>query len=486
MALLEVRGLVKRFGSRTVVNGVSFDVDAGEVVGLLGPNGAGKTTSFRMATGQLTPNEGRVLFAGSDVTHLPMFRRARLGMGYLSQESSVFKKLSVEQNLLAILEALPRSRTLDRRLTRSERWDRTDEALTRFNLQHVRKNNAARCSGGEKRRLEIARCLVCEPLLILLDEPFAAVDPLTKEDIRHNIRDLARQGIGVLLTDHDVREVLKITDRSYLIKDGVVVLHGTPEEIKRNPVAVREYLGRTFEDEGYVPLMRETPPQIPTAATKRLVPPAPPPEAVPPTPILDPFLPSNAEQGPRDDDPPPAGPNGGRPAPKTAPSLGAVPPTLTAARPTPVTIRDEIPLSPPPPPPSRQPHQPALGPPIMPPIRIPAGNAGPPFGSGSPGSFSQPAQQMLEYEKMRRLVDLLDTDNWQTGWHELTLKGQDAVPVLIEALERRQLNIRHYAYRLLEQITGETLTFQADAADDVRLRQIAYLRAKLEPRRGAA
>ena len=481
MALLEVRGLVKRFGSRTVVNGVSFDVNAGEVVGLLGPNGAGKTTSFRMATGQLTPNEGTVLFADNEVTTLPMFRRARLGMGYLSQESSVFKRLSVEQNLLAILEALPKSRSLGRRLTRTERWDRTDQALTRFNLQHVRKNNAARCSGGEKRRLEIARCLVCEPLLILLDEPFAAVDPLTTEDIRHNIRDLATQGIGVLLTDHNVREVLKITDRSYLIKDGKVIAYGTPDHIKSDPVAIREYLGNTFADD-YVPLISTTatPPQLPRTMTTRIVPPAPPPESVPPTPILDPYLPTNAEKGPPDDDPPP-GPNSGRPAPKASPVLNAVPPNLLPSKTTAAPIRDQAP-SPAPPKPSQQP---VLGPPLLPPIRGPVGNGPSLFGPAAPGSFSQPAQQLLEYEKMRRMVDLLNTDGWQNGWHDLAMKGLDAVPVLLEALERRQPNIRHLAFRLLEQITGDSLSFQADAADDVRLRQIAYLRAKLEPRRAA-
>src|SRR5436305_2386331 len=250
MALLEVQGLVKYYGRRKVVDGVSFTVEAGEVVGLLGPNGAGKTTSFRMTTGQISPNDGAVLFADHDVTRLPMYKRARIGMGYLSQESSIFRKLTVEQNIVAILEALPICRSLGRKLYRSERWDRTDAVLEQFGLEAVRKNSAARCSGGEKRRLEIARCLVCEPLLILLDEPFAAVDPITKEDLRSNIRFLADQGIGILLTDHDVREVLKITDRSYLIKDGQVIVHGTPPEIVRHPPAVRTYLGNTFEDDG--------------------------------------------------------------------------------------------------------------------------------------------------------------------------------------------------------------------------------------------
>src|SRR5947209_2638651 len=197
MPLLEVQGLVKRYGRRTVVDGVSFEVHAGEVVGLLGPNGAGKTTSFRMTTGQITPYAGRVLFNGQDVTPLPMYRRARLGMGYLSQETSVFRKLTCEQNILAILEVLPSCRSLGRRLTRQERRDRTDQVLEQFGLSHVRKNNAARLSGGEKRRLEIARCLVCEPLLILLDEPFTGIDPITIADIRQIVRDLRNTGIGV-------------------------------------------------------------------------------------------------------------------------------------------------------------------------------------------------------------------------------------------------------------------------------------------------
>src|SRR3954452_10643740 len=249
MALLEARGLVKIYGKRRVVDGVSFDVNAGEVVGLLGPNGAGKTTSFRMTTGQIAPNDGSVVFNEEDVTRLPMFRRARLGMGYLTQEQSIFRKLTVEKNLLAILEALPRSRSLGRKLSYHERWERTTTLILRFQLEHVRKNSAARCSGGEKRRLEIARCLACEPLLILLDEPFAAVDPKTAEDIRRNIRDLANTGIGILLTDHNVREVVKTADRIYLIVEGKVVCHGTPEQLIRDPVAIDAYLGSTFEDD---------------------------------------------------------------------------------------------------------------------------------------------------------------------------------------------------------------------------------------------
>src|SRR6266478_6100519 len=251
MPLLEVRGLVKYYGRRKVVGGVDFQVDAGEVVGLLGPNGAGKTTSFRMTTGQITPHAGTVWFNGRDVTELPMFKRARLGMGYLSQETSVFRRLSVEQNILAILEAMPASREKGRPLTRQERRQTTDRALEQFGLTRVRKNKASRLSGGEKRRLEIARCLVCEPLLILLDEPFAAVDPKTTEDIRANIRDLANHGIGILITDHNVREVFRSADRVYLIHNGEVVTHGTPHELVNDQKAIDAYLGRSFEEDGF-------------------------------------------------------------------------------------------------------------------------------------------------------------------------------------------------------------------------------------------
>jgi len=415
MPLLEARGLEKWYGPRKVVDGVSYEVGAGEVVGLLGPNGAGKTTSFRMTTGQIAPQGGRVFFNGDDVTGLPMYKRARRGMGYLSQEPSIFRKLTVEQNLLAILEALPRSRTLERRLTKSERWDRTDAALARFNLQHVRKNPAARCSGGEKRRLEIARCLVCEPLLILLDEPLAAVDPLTKEDIRHNIRELANQGIGILLTDHDVREVLKIADRAYLIIGGKVVAHGTPEELKRNPVAVDGYLGSTFEDE--VNSYRRAPLNFA------------------PVPTADELL----------------------------------VPTLT-----PAAIEPVIPLS--------TANAPVVAPPPPPAPVLFGGNIPPSPSSDAPRvAFLGSTGRLLEQEKLRRWVEQLrDRTLMPTAWHELTKHGTDSVPVLLEALERRELEVRHLAHRLLETVTGETLPFQADAADDIRLRQIAQLRTQLE------
>src|SRR5438876_971991 len=226
MAILEVEGLVKYYGRRKVVDGVSFQVDAGEIVGLLGPNGAGKTTSVRMTTGQITPYDGRVNFNGEDVTTEPMYKRARLGMGYLSQESSVFRKLTVEKNILAILEALPQSRSLGRKLKRSERWERTERAIEQFGLSHVRKNKAARCSGGEKRRLEIARCLVCEPNLILLDEPFAGVDPLTKADIRQVIR---RPAVIAALLDALERRDDELRRRA------AMVLHHICPEVQFDP-----------------------------------------------------------------------------------------------------------------------------------------------------------------------------------------------------------------------------------------------------------
>jgi lipopolysaccharide export system ATP-binding protein len=250
MAILEVQGLIKYYGRRKVVDGVDFTVDVGEVVGLLGKNGAGKTTSFRMATGQITPNAGRVFFANQDVTTLPMFRRARLGMGYLSQESSVFRKLNVEQNILAILEAMPRYRSLGRKLSRAERTQKTEAVLAQFGLTHLSKNNASQLSGGEKRRLEIARCLVCDPLLILLDEPFTGIDPQTIEDIQTIIRGLRDQGIGILITDHRARELLSVTDRCYLIHEGKVLTSGTSPQFIRDPVAIEAYLGHSFAEDG--------------------------------------------------------------------------------------------------------------------------------------------------------------------------------------------------------------------------------------------
>ena len=241
MALLEVRGLEKWYGRRQVVNGVDFDVNRGEVVGLLGPNGAGKTTSFRMTIGLIDADGGKVLFDGRDVTQLPMYQRARPGMGYLAQDSSVFKQLSVEDNLMAILETR-------QDLTRKQRKDRQDELLDQFGLTQIRKTKANRVSGGERRRLEIARSLITEPKLIMLDEPFAGIDPKTVAEIQDQIRDLVeRYNIGILLTDHQFRETLEVTDRSYLIREGRVFAYGNREQILNNPDVRRHYIGERFD-----------------------------------------------------------------------------------------------------------------------------------------------------------------------------------------------------------------------------------------------
>jgi lipopolysaccharide export system ATP-binding protein len=241
MALLEVRGLEKWYGRRQVVNGVDFDVSQGEVVGLLGPNGAGKTTSFRMTIGLIDADGGKVLFDGRDVTGLPMYQRARLGMGYLAQDSSVFKQLSVEDNLMAILQTRPG-------MNRRQRVDRQNELLDQFGLTHIRKTKANRVSGGERRRLEIARSLITNPKLIMLDEPFAGIDPKTVNEIQDAIRDLAvRFNLGILLTDHNFRETIEVTDRSYLIREGRVFAYGTPGEILVNPDVRRYYLGDRYD-----------------------------------------------------------------------------------------------------------------------------------------------------------------------------------------------------------------------------------------------
>jgi lipopolysaccharide export system ATP-binding protein len=241
MALLEVRGLEKWYGRRQVVNGVTFDVSQGEVVGLLGPNGAGKTTSFRMTIGLINADGGKVTFDGRDVTNMPMYQRARLGMGYLAQDSSVFKQLSVEDNLMAILQTLPK-------LSRRQRIDRQNELLDQFGLVHIRKTKANRVSGGERRRLEIARSLITDPKLIMLDEPFAGIDPKTVNEIQDSIRELAvRFNLGILLTDHNFRETIEVTDRSYLIREGQVFAYGTPREVLLNPDVRRYYLGERFD-----------------------------------------------------------------------------------------------------------------------------------------------------------------------------------------------------------------------------------------------
>ena len=240
MAMLEVQGLVKVYGRRRVVDGVDFEVESGEIVGLLGPNGAGKTTSFRMTCGMIEPDAGTVILNDVDVTHWPMYRRARDGgMGYLAQESSVFRKLTVEENLLGVMEMLGVDRKARRR--------RCDELLEQFDITERRKNRAMSLSGGERRRLEIARCLVSDPRLILLDEPFTGIDPVTIHSIQGIIRDLRERGIAILITDHQVRETLEITDRSYVIRGGSVLCHGRPEEVLRNAEARKYYFGEGME-----------------------------------------------------------------------------------------------------------------------------------------------------------------------------------------------------------------------------------------------
>jgi lipopolysaccharide export system ATP-binding protein len=352
MPILEVRGLVKYYGRRKVVDGVNFEVDIGEVVGLLGPNGAGKTTSFRMTTGQVTPNEGKVYFNGNDVTHLPMYKRGRLGLGYLAQDTSIFRKLTVEQNILAILEAIPFYRSLGRKLTRKERHDHTTRVLEKFGLSHLRKNNAARLSGGEKRRLEIARCLVTDPLLILLDEPFTGIDPQTIEDIQGIIRDLRNQGIGILVTDHRVREILSVTDRSYLIKAGKVLTFGTPQQIVRDPVAISGYLGSSFTEDSL---------------------------------------------------------------------------TRTAHTPEP----------------------------------------------------AEAVHQVVEQEKVRRLIENLRTAEAPQAAAELVKRGPSVVQALLEALERRDVDMRRQAIEVLRQLVPG-VEFDPFAPEAVRRMQIALLRERLE------
>jgi lipopolysaccharide export system ATP-binding protein len=240
MAMLEVHGLIKTYGRRRVVDGVDFEVERGEIVGLLGPNGAGKTTSFRMTCGMIEPDAGQVLLNDVDVTAWPMYRRARDGkMGYLAQESSVFRKLSVENNLLGVMEMLG--------MDRKARRERCDELLEQFDITRLRKARADSLSGGERRRLEIARSLVSDPELILLDEPFTGIDPVTIDSIQAIIRDLQSRGISILITDHQVRETLEITDRSYVIRSGSVLCHGRPQEVLNNPEARKYYFGEGLE-----------------------------------------------------------------------------------------------------------------------------------------------------------------------------------------------------------------------------------------------
>ena len=238
-ALLQTHDLVKSYGDRTVVNKVNIQVGRGQIVGLLGPNGAGKTTSFYMVVGLVPPNSGRVIFNGEDVTTLPMFRRARRGMGYLPQEESIFRRMTVEENLLAILETLS--------LTKAQRRTRCDELLHQFGLSHIARNRALTLSGGEKRRLTIARSLITSPTLLMLDEPFSGVDPIAVSEVQQIVLKLRDAGLGVLITDHNVRETLSIVDRAYLIYEGSVLREGTKEFLVNDPESRRLYLGEQFE-----------------------------------------------------------------------------------------------------------------------------------------------------------------------------------------------------------------------------------------------
>lgn len=246
MTLLQAQGLKKTFAGRTVVNGVSFTVNPSEIVGLLGRNGAGKTTSFRMAIGMIAADEGRVLFDDHDVTGLPMYVRARLGMGYLSQEPSVFGRMSCRDNLLAILETLS--------LSRAQRRQRADELLAQFGLTKKADHPARTCSGGERRKLEIARSLITDPRLILLDEPFSGVDPIAVEDLQKEIRSLTSRGIACLITDHNVQQTLRVCDRAYIIDEGRVFAEGTPRELINNEMVRRVYLGSLFRGDEFDPV----------------------------------------------------------------------------------------------------------------------------------------------------------------------------------------------------------------------------------------
>ena len=236
--VLRTEGLVKRYGKRTVVNDVSIHVRQGEIVGLLGPNGAGKTTSFYMTTGLIVPNAGHIYINGKDITDYPVYKRARAGIGYLPQEASVFRKMSVEDNVMSVLEMTD--------LNRKQRNEKLESLLTEFRLNKVRKNKGDQLSGGERRRTEIARCLAIDPKFIMLDEPFAGVDPIAVEDIQYIVWKLKYRNIGILITDHNVQETLTITDRSYLLFEGRILFQGKPEELAENTIVREKYLGTSF------------------------------------------------------------------------------------------------------------------------------------------------------------------------------------------------------------------------------------------------
>jgi lipopolysaccharide export system ATP-binding protein len=243
MTLLETQGLVKRYSGRTVVNDVNITVGQRTIVGLLGRNGAGKTTSFRMTIGMIIPDDGRVFFEGHDVTKMPMYKRARLGMGYLSQEPSVFQRLTVKQNLLAILETMA--------IGKAERKRRAGDLVERFGLGEVVNSQARFLSGGERRKLEIARAMVTNPSLILLDEPFSGVDPIAVEELQAEIRRLVASGVSILITDHNVERTLEVSDKAYILDHGKVIAEGTPKDIIQNELVKKSYLGHTFRGDEF-------------------------------------------------------------------------------------------------------------------------------------------------------------------------------------------------------------------------------------------
>ena len=243
MTLLEAKGLVKRYSGRTVVNEVSFTVEQRSIVGLLGRNGAGKTTSFRMCVGMIVPDEGEVIFEGTDISKMPMYKRARLGMGYLSQEPSIFQRLSVKDNLRAILETMS--------ISKAERDRRAEMLIERFGLKEVTNSQARFLSGGERRKLEIARAMVTNPSLILLDEPFSGVDPIAVEELQLEIRRLVASGVSILITDHNVERTLEVADKAYIMDHGKVIASGAPSQIIKDDLVRKSYLGRTFRGDEF-------------------------------------------------------------------------------------------------------------------------------------------------------------------------------------------------------------------------------------------
>ena len=239
MDRLRTEHLYKKYGKRTVVNDVSIHLEQGEIVGLLGPNGAGKTTTFYMTTGLVSPNDGKIFLNDMEITTMPVYRRAKLGIGYLPQEASVFRKMTVEDNIRSVLEMT--------NFTKEYQAEKLEQLIKEFNLGHVRQNIGDRLSGGERRRTEIARCLAIEPKFVMLDEPFAGVDPIAVQEIQDVVWRLKDKNIGILITDHNVDETLMITDRAYLLFEGKILFHGTPEELAANPIVRKNYLGRDFE-----------------------------------------------------------------------------------------------------------------------------------------------------------------------------------------------------------------------------------------------